>query len=134
MNIASATYIEVAADVRYWEDAVVNGVKDADGSLIPGKDGETWKAVIRLSDGLIEGWPAGTTALIHYKVCDAGEYWLQDDAGNRVAKWKGYYVPNEYLCQGDNGFGDYIIMNVGPDGIIENYTPPAVDELEWAPL
>ena len=84
-----AVYLEVEAEVRYWEDATVNGQEDADGTLIPFKFGTLWTPVIRLSDGKVMSWPEGTTADIHYKVCDAGEYWLADEDG-RIAKWGGF--------------------------------------------
>jgi hypothetical protein len=42
-----ATYIEVSAGVRYWEDATVNGTEDADGTLIPARKGDTWAPAFR---------------------------------------------------------------------------------------
>lgn len=128
-----ATHILVEAEVRYWEDATVNGVEDEDGALIPGKVGDIWRARIDLANGIIEDWPEGTTARIHYKVCDAGEYWLTDRAGTKLAKYDSYYVPDRFLCHGDQGFGDYIIMKVGPDGRIEDYRRPAIDG-DWIPM
>lgn len=125
-----ATHIEVSAEVRYWEDATVNGVEDEDGSLIPGKNGDLWQVKINLADGYVEDWPAGTTAEIHYKVCDAGEYWLLDGEGNRIAYREGY-VPGAFLCHGDNGYGDYIILKVGGDGMIADYRVPEIDPEEW---
>lgn len=113
------THLLAEAGVRYWEDATVNGVEDEDGKLIPGRHGDLWRAKINLAAGRIEDWPAGTTADIHYKVCDAGEYWLLDADGNRLAHQEGY-VPSG-MCHGANGYGDYIIMTVGPDGVIANY-------------
>lgn len=127
-------YIEVRAEVRYWEDATVNGVEDSDGSLVPLRDGYLWAPVIRLCDGAVMDWPASTEASIHYKVCDQGEYWLLDEARNRVAKWASYYVPDEFLCHGDDGYGDYIIFRVGADGKIENWRTPGIDPSEWNPL
>ncbi len=126
-----AAYIEVSAEVRYWEDATINGVQDEDGSLVPLRDGDLWKPVIRLADGVIMDWPEGTTADIHYKVCDQGEYWLQDENRQRVAKWAGYYVPDSFLCHGDDGFGDYIIFKVGPDGAIEGWRTPEIKPAPW---
>lgn len=130
----NATRIEVEAEVRYWEDASVNGVKDDDGSLIFGRVGDIWKISIDLMDGIVVGWPEGTEAKIHYKVCDQGEYWLTDDAGNRLAKWGGAYVPNEFLCHGDNGYGDYIIMRVEIGGGIVGYVRPEIDPSRWVAL
>jgi hypothetical protein len=123
-----AKFIEVSADVRYWEDATVNGQEDADGSLIPCRVGDSWQPVIDLESGLILNWPSGNTANIHYKVCDAGEYWLLDSVFQRIGKWAGFYVPNEFLCHGDNGHGDYIILIVGQDGKVQNWRKP---EVQW---
>ena len=137
----NAAYIEVSAEVRFWEDAFVNDEQDVDGTLVPMRDGSLWKPVIRLDDGTVMDWPQGTSADIHYKVCDQGEYWLLDDERRRVAKWAGYYVPNEFLCHGDEGYGDYIILNIGADGLIAEWRTPEIeiacpcgegDESGWA--
>lgn len=118
-DISKATHIDVEAGVRYWEDASVNGVDENDDApTIFGADGDTWRVRINIAEGRIEGWPEDMKASIHYKVCDAGEYWLSNPDGQRVAKWRGYYVPGEYLCHGDEGYGDYIIMNVSGMGFI----------------
>jgi len=121
-------YIEVAADVRYWEDASVNGVEDTDGTLIPSRNGNSWCPVIRLHDGLVIDWPIGVIADVHYKVCDAGEYWILDADKQRIAKWAGYYVPNEFLCQENNGYGDYIILNIDAEGFVKGWKPA---DIEW---
>lgn len=134
-----ATYIEVSAEARYWEDATVNGVDDTDGSLIPLRFGALWTPVIRLCDGYIMGWPKGVAADIHYKVCDQGEYWLLDSEGSRIAKWAGDYVPDAFLCHGDRGYGDYIILKIGSDGKIVGFKSPEIqiegrhsDERGWS--
>jgi hypothetical protein len=121
-----AVYIEVNAEVRYWEDATVNGIEDKEGKLIPFRKENCWSPVIRLADGMVVDWPIGTTADVHFKVCDAGEYWLQDEECKRVAKWAGFYVPDEFLCHGDNGCGDYIILKIGADGLIKKWNMPDV--------
>jgi hypothetical protein len=125
-----ARYIEVSAGVRYWEDATVNGREDTEGK-IPFHNGDLWEPVIELATGRIMNWPKGTEADIHYKVCDAGEYWLLNESENRIAKWRGYYVPNDFLCVNDNGYGDYIIFKVGPDGLIVGWESPYIDPDEW---
>lgn len=124
-------YIEVRAEVRYWEDSLVNGVEDESGSLIPFREGSLWCPKIRLSDGMVMNWPEGTIADVHYKVCDQGEYWLLDENSERIAHWKGYYVPDAFLCHDDEGYGDYIIFKVGGDGFIINYRAPEIDESRW---
>ncbi len=122
-------YIEIDAQVRYWEDAAINGINDDNGTLTPLKIGDCWCPVIRLSDGVVMDWPTGVVADINFKVCDAGEYWLLDENKQRIAKWCGYYVPDEFLCPGKNGYGDYIILNISAEGFILNWKQPAI---EWA--
>lgn len=132
--IALATHLEVDIHAPYWEDAMVGGVDDVDGSLIPGRQGDNWKVRIDLEAGRIESWPAGTTALIQYKVRDEGLYWLTDAKGQRLAKWHGYYVPNAFLCHGDNGFGDYIILDVDAAGLIKGYERAEILAEQWPAL
>lgn len=124
------THILAEAGVRYWEDATVNGVQDEDGTLIPCRVGDIWRAKIDLATGVICDWPSGTTADIHYKVCDNGEYWLLDANGSPIARRDGY-VPGVFLCHGDNGYGDYIILKVGSDGQIAHYQRPDIDWSAW---
>lgn len=127
-----ARYIRVRAGVRYWEDATVGGVQDEDGSRVPMRDGEVWAPTISLVTGRILGWPEGVEAEIHYKVCDAGEYWLLDEESNQIARHEGY-VPDG-LCHGASGYGDYIIMNVGGDGRIKGYQRPSIEDADWGML
>lgn len=133
-DLTAATHIDVEAEVRYWEDAAVNGRDDKDGTLIPGRKGVIWNVRIDLAAGRIENWPEGTRASIHYKVCDQGEYWLSDAGGTRLAKWYDHYVPNAFLCHGDNGFADYIIMNVDGEGTIAKYRRPEIEDGQWIPV
>lgn len=128
---SNITHLEVRAEPRYWEDATVNGEEDTDGVLIPFRKGEMWCPLIRLEDGFIENWPTGTTANVHYKVCDQGEYWLVDSKENRLLKYKGDYVPDDFLCVDDNGYGDYIIFNVEANGFIKNWKFPVFDLDLW---
>lgn len=121
----------VSAETRYWEDAEVNGTQDTeDGSLIPCKEGNIWKPVIELATGRVINWPQGTRADVHYKVCDQGEYWVEDESGRKM-KWSDSYVPNDLLAIGDNGYGDYIILTITEDGLIEGWTPPVFDWRMW---
>jgi len=113
--------LQVAAKVRYWNDAEINGESDSeDGKLIPCKEGELWCPIIDFDKGIITNWEQGKSAEIHYKVCDAGSYYLKDSEGNIIAKIEEDYVP-EILCPADDGYGDYIIMNVDENGLIEDW-------------
>lgn len=131
MMSKTKTHLIVDAGVRYWEDSTVNGQVDADGGLIPFRVSDRWCPVIELATGKILDWPSGTTASIHYKVCDDGEYWLGNAAGLKTVKWKGSYVPCRLLCVGDFGYGDYIILTVDGDGIINGWERPIINADEW---
>lgn len=122
-------YLKARCGVRYWEDATVDGTEDADGSLIPCREGTAadndrlgggnWLPVIDLDEGRILDWPEGTTADVHYKVCDDGDYWLLDAARNEVKHIEGY-VP-AIMCPEGEGYGDYVIMKIDGAGRIANW-------------
>lgn len=126
------TCLTVSAKVRYWEDAKVHDYKDCDGKLIPFRNGDLWEPVIRLRDGQVMDWPTGLTANVYYKVCDEGSYWISLD-GQKLYKYKGNYVPDEYLCHGNQGYGDYIILNIDAYGKIEGWRKPEFKPEDWTP-
>ena len=117
--------LRVKAGVRYWEDATVDGIEDANGSLIPCRIGDYWCPIIDIDSGIVTNWKNGVSANIHYKVCDDGIYELKDVDGNVVASIENDYVP-DILCIEDNGYGDYIIINIDGNGQISNWhkNPP----------
>lgn len=113
-------FLKVNAGVRYWDDGVVDGEPDSETETrMPFAKGEAWQPVIDLSRGTIIDWPQGTTASVHYKVCDAGVYTLLDADKNEVKSIDGY-VP-DILCPADSGYGDYIIMNIDAEGRIDKW-------------
>ena len=114
------TTLEVRAGVRYWEDATVNGVDDVEGKLIPFRDGDYWCPVIDIDTGIIKDWPSGTTASIHYKVCDDGRYWLKNDDDACILSIEDDYVP-DILFPKESGYGDYIILDVDENGHIDGW-------------
>lgn len=114
-------YLWVSAEVRYWEDAKINGVEDTEGTLTPCRKGNAWEPWIELETGVIKDWPHGTTADIHFKVCDAGIYTLVDQEGRDVLTVEDY-VP-KCLCPEEAGYGDYIIMVVEGNGHIRGWKP-----------
>lgn len=122
--IKSAPFLAVEAEVRYWEDAEINGETcDEAGAAMPLRNGQNWCPVIRMADGVILDWPQGTTADIHFKVCDAGAYYLLDDERRRMARLANDYVP-DCLSPTEEAFGDYIILKIDADGQIENWHRP----------
>lgn len=114
-------YLEAHCGVRYWEDGIVNGEEDADGSRIPCRQGDDWAPLIDLASGRIMNWTAGTVADVHYKVCDDGMYRLLDGDHNEVKRLTGY-VP-AIMCPGDDdhGFGDYVVMEIDAEGKIKDW-------------
>lgn len=125
MNLKNIHILEVEAGVRYWEDATVNGVEDESGTLIPFRKGELWCLRINIELGTVIDWPRGTTADIHYKVCDSGKYWLCDESGTKL-EWSGDYVPNDFLCPEEECYGDYIILKIDDCGKISGWKKPEI--------
>lgn len=121
-------YLQVRAGVRYWEDSVVNNQLDEEGTLIPLRDGDNWCPTIEVDTGHILNWPVGTTATIHYKVCDDGEYILLDEWSNTILIHEGYV--RDCMCPKDNGYGDYIIMDIDENGFIEGWEADFSDFIE----
>jgi len=120
------TTLKVKAGVRYYEDATVDGVEDSKGDLIPCKQGELWCPIIDIDNGVIINWKQGVKAKVHYKVCDAGNYYLLDKDNNIVLSLEDGYVPR-IMCPEKGGFGDYIIMNIDEHGKIANWNPDIKD-------
>ena len=111
--------VRCTMNVRYWEDADVNGVEDSEGDKIPLRKGDTWDITIDLESGIIENWTKGVTASVHYKVCDAGAYQLIDYDGNVMAE-RDHYVPS-FLAPKGGGYGDYVVINIDENGYIEDW-------------
>jgi len=120
--------LQVSAGARYWEDATVNGVEDVDGTLIPFRVGDYWQPKIDVETGSIIDWPIGTTADIHYKVCDDGQYTLLDAENNPIAATDGY-VPS-CMCPKENGYGDYVIMDIDENGNIADWSADFQDIID----
>ena len=136
-DLQLARFIEVHAGVRYFEDGRLNGVVDTEGK-VPLRHGEDWRPTVELATGRVLDWPAGVELETCYKVCDNGEYWLQNESRQRIAKWRRSYVPLRFLDIEDadpvNIAGDYIVLQIGGDGFIANWRNPAIEAEQWTPL
>ena len=62
----------------------------------------------------------GKIASIHFKVADGCSYKLLDTSGGVLKSQDDGYVPKT-LCPTENGYGDYIIMNIDEKGQIEKW-------------
>lgn len=125
MKFTTKKEVEVVAirahlGVRYWENGEVNGVEDTDGTLIPLRDGDYWKIEIDLKTGQIKNWPHGTTASVHYKVCDDGVYMLIGEGGEVIYTNENCYVPKILDVTGES-FGDYVIFDIDENGFIQGW-------------
>lgn len=138
-------YLKVDAGIRYWNDAKVNGVEDTDCDetnsaptmpcaefvgdqklVLRGYDWR-WRPLIDIENGIIVNWKQGTTANIHYKVCDDFQCDILDGNKEVIASHDGY-VP-DVMCPADEGYGDYIIMNIDEDGFIQNWNKELIRKL-----
>lgn len=121
------TEIEASPHIRYWEDAEINGESSEDGSLVPFKSGDLWKITIDVATGKIIDWPEGAIAEIHFKVCD-GFYCILSCNKKKLFKYSGY-VP-AFMCPEEEGWGDYIIMDIDAKGLIKGWDPkPSLEKL-----
>jgi hypothetical protein len=118
--VKEAKTLIVQAGVRYWDDATINGIKETeDGLNTPCKESDIWRLVIDIDTGVIVNWTQGTTASVHYKVCDAGSYIILDEFGNPILEKKGY-VP-DILDLTRHSYGDYIILDIKENGQIAGW-------------
>lgn len=132
--VFDATTILINAYVRYWEDGRINGVRDnADCPNMPcavkGNKYYHWIPIIDIETGQIRNWQEGTTAEIHYKVCDEFECRIIDEKGGGHCLIKDYegYVP-AFMCPKESGYGDYIIMDIDENGYIQDWDKSVVRE------
>lgn len=119
------TILKVCAEARYTEDAEIlnpdTGVFEEDkDAKMPCLKGSYWCPEINTNTGVITNWQIGVEARLHYKVCDCFSAEVLVD-GNVVAKVEDVYVP-DCMCPADEGYGDYIDMNVRSDGSIEEWS------------
>ena len=118
--------IHVRANVRYWEDSTINDVPDENGDIMPFRVGDLWCPVIDIDSGKIKDWPEGTTAEVRYKVVDQCGWGIVDETGEEIITVSDEYVP-ESLYPKENGYGDYIIMDIDGNGQIQDWNPDIAD-------
>ena len=133
--------LQISAGVRYWEDSKIDGVADIDYDTA--KAGEQpkmplarkvgdeyrWCIDINAETGIIQNWPAGVTADIHYKVCDDCEIDYYDtETGTIACNNNGYWYCPDFLCPTTEGFGDYIIFKIDGNGHIDHWNPNLVTD------
>lgn len=135
--------IYVNAHVRYPEDSMIReDLDDAWGEDDPDKpnmpcmeyvenrySGWYWKPIIDIKTGKILNWREGVRASISYKVCDEFECTVKDASDAIVASYNGYVL--NFMAITDEGYGDYIYLDVNEEGYIENWS---FDEYDFKKL
>ena len=126
----SIPILKVRAEVRYFEDGVVNGENDISyeeqekgvrpripcvernvGENLKAYDMWSWCLEIDPNSGFIRNWPLGFKASVHYKVCD-GCHIEYIEKGKKICdNERDGYVP-DFLCPNGEGYGDYMIMEI----------------------
>ena len=133
------------AGVRYWQDAYINGNRDIDCDetvgcpnmpcaeyteghhrLLRANDWR-WRPLIDIETGKIVNWEKGTTANVHYKVCDDFQCDILDADKDVIESYNGY-VPN-IMSPKENGYGDYIIMDINENGFIQGWNKELIFKL-----
>ena len=127
-----AVYLEVDAGVRYWNDGYINGMEDTDCEETDGSpqmrgNNWRWRPLIDIETGRIVNWSQGTTANVHYKVCDDFYCDILDGNKNVITSYDGY-VP-KIMCPADEGYGDYIIMNIDENGFIQGWEKELISRI-----
>lgn len=131
----------VDAGVRYWEDSEINGISDENlydskGVKAPAmpcvervkttpttniySDHFRWRPIIDAETGVIINWEKGVKASVHYKVGDDCEITYKNGDEVLCINDNYWYVP-PFLSPKEEGFGDYIIMDIDENGQIGNW-------------
>ena len=80
--------------------------------------------IIDLNEGKILNWTDGFCLKTSYKVCDDGKYVFlyenEKEAVNITKQYNQHYVP-VFLSLEDEGYGDYVYLNINGDGTIEHF-------------
>ena len=140
-------YLKAKMGVRYWVDCKYskdNGqtwidpedddeetdakVREDMPFIVPEKDrwGMTyyWVITIDLNEGKVLDWPSDFMISTNFKVCDDGEYIFLDENKEEVInitkEYDQYYVPG-FLSLEDDGYGDYVYIDVDSEGNIHNF-------------
>lgn len=77
---------------------------------------------IDIENGIVTDWAyqeLNNVFSIYAKVRDEGTYRLYDNQHNEIVSYQGY-VPDILSCV-DEGYGDYLSMDISPDGRIDKW-------------
>ena len=87
------------------------------------RERQDWCPVIDVNEGKVLDWTPDFVLRTHFKICDQGIYVYSNyDESQQIVSCDcdDYYVPN-WLCDFDEGYGDYMYIQINGDGTIENW-------------
>jgi hypothetical protein len=88
-----------------------------------------WCPIIDVDEGIITNWDINESVYVFLKVCDEFECTVKDASDAIVASYNGYVL--NFMAITDEGYGDYIYLDVNEDGYIENWS---FDEYDFKKL
>lgn len=115
--------LEIHANVRYFQDCIVNGIKcEQDNLLFPKRFITNNMLIFRidLKQKYIINWPIGTTVKIFFKIADGFSGIVYAKNGSIKLKYEEGYVPSN-LDFDNNSYGDYLNFNIDQNGYILNW-------------
>lgn len=134
MEYTKIRFIEFSAYVRFWEDCqFFDNETPVTEDKIPFRNEDKWGGVIDVDNGIFLNWPKGISGSVHFKVCDEFSAKFKDLNGKIIHEFENEYVPN-FMCPLDNGFGDYIIMDINNDGSIDGFVPYGQRKISELPI
>lgn len=95
------------------------------------EDGDYWNLTIDINSGKVKNWKPGFCIKTHFKVCDDGLYQVFDTEGNLIwdsMRDRYYYVP-DFLSIGDEGYGDYMYLDIDGEGNIKDWLTEGIYSL-----
>lgn len=135
-EVTNVKYLLCKIGPRFYEDARILNKEtfeweddNNDNPKIPCYNSKTdcWEPIINIDTGIIINWEQGVEAKIHYKSCDDNEITVTDEYDEIYYEYQGY-VP-KILSPVEEGWGDYVIFHVLPNGQIENWKSELIYEL-----
>lgn len=109
-------YLKVEVEVRNWNGAYVNGVKDIQGDLIANRKENYWIIHIDLQKGIVKNWN-GKSAIINYKITPNSKYTFYNE-NNVVVKEVTNYIPK---ALSSSKHQNTISLIINENGKIENW-------------
>ena len=117
------TWIKAEEDTEEESNKFMNAIPFVKRQDIGYRESDYWDIIIDIDEGKVLNWSKDFCISTWFKVCDDGEYVFLDKDMNEVVnitkEYKEYYVPN-FLSLEDEGYGDYVYIDINGQGNIKN--------------